>query len=150
MCIIKNLLSCVSTDDKTSNILFLPFRKTHVIALSAAIKQYISTKYDQHPDMFRQDLEVIDNLRRDAVNVKEPHVSGLKKIAAYAAQLAWIGGKFPIDVRDNVGTCRTQPDEVTHYIIDWCRLHVVPRIGIQYGTADITKQPQVRISKCSL
>lgn len=48
--------------------------------------------------MFKQDLEVIDNLRRDAVNVKEPHVSGLKKIAAYAAQLAWIGGKFPIDV----------------------------------------------------
>jgi hypothetical protein len=48
--------------------------------------------------MFKQDLEVIDNLRRDAVNVKEPHVSGVKKIAAYAAQLAWIGGKFPIDV----------------------------------------------------
>jgi programmed cell death 6-interacting protein len=48
--------------------------------------------------MFKQDLEVIDNLRRDAVNVKEPHASGLKKIAAYAAQLAWIGGKFPIDV----------------------------------------------------
>jgi programmed cell death 6-interacting protein len=76
----------------------LPFRKTHSVALSAAIKQYISTKYDQHPDMFKQDLGVIDNLRRDAVNVKEPHVSGLKKIAAYAAQLAWIGGKFPIDV----------------------------------------------------
>jgi programmed cell death 6-interacting protein len=49
--------------------------------------------------MFKQDLEVIDNLRQDAVNVKEPHVSGLKKIAAYAAQLSWIGGKFPIDVR---------------------------------------------------
>jgi programmed cell death 6-interacting protein len=48
--------------------------------------------------MFKQDLEVIDNLRRDAVNVKEPHVIGLKKIAAYAAQLVWIGGKFPIDV----------------------------------------------------
>jgi programmed cell death 6-interacting protein len=80
------------------NILVLPFRKTHSIELSAAIKQYISSKYDQHPDMFRQDLEVIDNLRRDAVNVKEAHVSGLKKIAAYVAQLSWIGGKFPIDV----------------------------------------------------
>lgn len=80
------------------NILFLPFRRTHSVSLSDAIKQYISSKYDQHPDMFRQDLEVIDNLRRDAVNVKEPHSSGLKKIAAYAGQLAWIGGKFPIDV----------------------------------------------------
>jgi hypothetical protein len=80
------------------NILFLPFRRTHSVSLSDAIKQYISSKYDQHPDMFKQDLEVIDNLRRDAVNVKEPHVSGLRKIAAYAGQLAWIGGKFPIDV----------------------------------------------------
>lgn len=67
--------------------------------LSDAIRQYISGKYDQHPDMFKQDLEVIDSLRREAINVHEPHISGLKKIAAYAAQLVWMGGKFPIDVR---------------------------------------------------
>lgn len=48
--------------------------------------------------MFKQDLEVIDSLRREAINVREPHISGLKKIAAYAAQLVWMGGKFPIDV----------------------------------------------------
>ncbi|RDW60732.1 hypothetical protein BP6252_12115 [Coleophoma cylindrospora] len=81
-----------------NNILFLPFRKTNNIALSTAIKQHISSKYDQHPDMFRQDLEVVDALRRDAVNVKEPHTSGIKKIAAYAGQLAWMGAKFPIDI----------------------------------------------------
>ena len=49
--------------------------------------------------MFKQDLEVVDTLRRDAVNVREPHPSGVKKLQAYAAQLVWIGGKFPIDVR---------------------------------------------------
>lgn len=81
-----------------SNILFLPFRKTHGLALSEAIKQYISSKYDQHPDMFTEDLQVIDRLRQDAATVREPHLSGIKKLAAYAAQLAWIGGKFPIDV----------------------------------------------------
>ncbi len=48
--------------------------------------------------MFRHDLEVIDNLRRDAVNVREAHPSGIKKLQAYAAQLVWIGGKFPNDV----------------------------------------------------
>jgi programmed cell death 6-interacting protein len=48
--------------------------------------------------MFKQDLEVIDSLRQDAVNVKEPHISGSKKITAYATQLAFMGGKFPIDV----------------------------------------------------
>ncbi|KAI9712641.1 MAG: hypothetical protein M1812_006821 [Candelaria pacifica] len=81
-----------------SNILFLPFRRTHSITLSAAIKQYISTKYDQHPDMFKNDLQVIDELRLDAVTVLEPHVSGIKKLAGYAAHLVWMGGKFPIDI----------------------------------------------------
>jgi programmed cell death 6-interacting protein len=49
--------------------------------------------------MFQYDLEAIDALRRDAVNVREPHLSGIKKLQVYAGQLVWIGGKFPIDVR---------------------------------------------------
>ena len=48
--------------------------------------------------MFRHDLDVIDNLRRDAVNTRDAHPSGIKKLQAYAAQLAWMSGKFPIDV----------------------------------------------------
>jgi hypothetical protein len=48
--------------------------------------------------MFKHDLETIDKLRADAVNTLEAHVSGIRKITAYAAQLVWIGGKFPIDV----------------------------------------------------
>ncbi|KAI9805487.1 MAG: hypothetical protein M1825_000738 [Sarcosagium campestre] len=48
--------------------------------------------------MFTKDLETIDRLRDDAINVREPHASGIKKLAAYAAQLSWIGGKFPIDM----------------------------------------------------
>lgn len=48
--------------------------------------------------MFRHDLEAIDALRRDAVNVREAHASGVAKLQAYAAQLAWVAGKFPIDV----------------------------------------------------
>jgi programmed cell death 6-interacting protein len=66
--------------------------------MSEAIKQYISTKYDQHPDMFRRDLEEIDRMRADAVNSLEAHASGIRNLTAYAAQLVWIGGKFPIDV----------------------------------------------------
>ena len=80
------------------NILSIPFRKTHAVSLSDALKEYISEKYDQHPDMFAQDLETIDELRTEAVTVQEPHTSGIKKIAAYAAQLIWVGGKFPIDI----------------------------------------------------
>ncbi|KAM0496443.1 hypothetical protein ACHAPB_007207 [Verticillium nonalfalfae] len=81
-----------------SNILSLPFRKSNHMSLSTAIRQYINTKYDQHPDMFRQDLETIDSLRRNAVNVRDPHPSGIKELQTYAGQLMWIGGKFPIDI----------------------------------------------------
>jgi programmed cell death 6-interacting protein len=48
--------------------------------------------------MFTRDLELIDKLRADAINVREPHSSGVKKLTIYAAQLVCIGGKFPIDV----------------------------------------------------
>ncbi|KAJ8128025.1 hypothetical protein O1611_g5610 [Lasiodiplodia mahajangana] len=48
--------------------------------------------------MFRQDLDVIEAMRRDAVNVREAHPSGARKLQAYGAQLVWIGAKFPIDI----------------------------------------------------
>lgn len=80
-------------------MLALPFRKTTSVDLGSAIRGYISSKYDQHPEMFRQDIQVIESLRREAVHIREPHPSGIRKIAAYAGQLSWLGGKFPIDVR---------------------------------------------------
>ncbi|KAJ5474731.1 hypothetical protein N7475_004297 [Penicillium sp. IBT 31633x] len=81
-----------------SNILQLPFRRSHPVSLSEAITQYISSKYDQRPDMFAEDLMIIDRLRSEAVNVQEPHFSGISRLVTYAAQLKWLGGKFPIDV----------------------------------------------------
>lgn len=84
---------------RTSNILSLPFRRSAQLSLATTIRQYINTKYDQHPDMFRTDLEAIDTLRNNAVHVQEAHINGIKHLQAYAAQLVWIGGKFPIDVR---------------------------------------------------
>ncbi|KAG5953117.1 serine/threonine protein kinase prr1 [Claviceps sorghi] len=82
----------------TGSVLALPFRRSTHLSLASTIRQYINSKYDQHPDMFKHDLDVIDALRQDAVNVREPHPSGAKKLQAYAAQLAWISGKFPIDI----------------------------------------------------
>ena len=60
--------------------------------------------------MFREDLETIDQLRLDAVTSLEAHTSGVKKLAAYAAQLVWISGKFPIDVRQAVYSCAASRD----------------------------------------
>lgn len=81
-----------------SNILQLPFRRSHAVSLSDAITQYISSKYDQRPDMFAEDLMILDRLRSEAINVQEPHVSGVSRLVTYAAQLKWLGGKFPVDV----------------------------------------------------
>lgn len=84
---------------RRSNILQVPFRRSHTVSLSDAITQYISTKYDQRPDMFGDDLMIIDRLRSEAIHIQEPHVSGISRLVTYAAQLKWLGGKFPIDVR---------------------------------------------------
>ena len=81
-----------------SNILFLPFRKSHSVNLTEAIKQYISSKYDQHPDMFKDDLESVEKLRSTAIHAQEPHPSNVPKLQQYAAQLVWLSGKFPVDV----------------------------------------------------
>ncbi|KAF2269248.1 BRO1-domain-containing protein [Lojkania enalia] len=81
-----------------SNILFLPFRRSHTVSLSDAIKEYISAKYDQHPDMFTKDLDAIDKLRSTAIHAQDAHPSNIPKLQQYAAQLVWISGKFPIDI----------------------------------------------------
>ncbi|KAK5163704.1 pH-response regulator protein palA/rim20 [Saxophila tyrrhenica] len=83
---------------QTGNILAIPFHKTTNISLHSAISSYISSKYDQHPSTFARDLEIVDQLRKDAVNSLEPHSSGLSKLQKYAAQLIWMGGKFPVDI----------------------------------------------------
>ena len=62
--------------------------------------------------MFKEDLETIDQIRSEAVTSLEAHTSGVKKLAAYAAQLVWIGGKFPIDVRQAFPSRDTSRDAV--------------------------------------
>ena len=48
--------------------------------------------------MFKEDLEIIDRLRTDAVTSLEAHASGVRKLAGYAAMVVWVGGKFPVDI----------------------------------------------------
>ncbi|MBE7180712.1 MAG: hypothetical protein INR71_05815, partial [Terriglobus roseus] len=54
--------------------------------------------YDQSPATFADDLRAIDQLREEAINVREPHVSGVAKLHRYIAQLQYLSGKFPIDI----------------------------------------------------
>jgi programmed cell death 6-interacting protein len=82
-------------------MLSIPFRRTTAVSLAEPIKQYISNKYDQHPSMFADDCLAIDNTRTAAIQVTDAHVSGIKKLQAYAAQLVWMTAKFPLDVSEN-------------------------------------------------
>ncbi|KAI7514995.1 hypothetical protein KC347_g191 [Hortaea werneckii] len=114
------------------NILAIPFRRTHSLRLSDAIKSYISSKYDQHPATFQHDLEVIDQLRKDAVASLEAHSSGVRKLQGYAAQLVWMGGKFPVDVRE------ARPKQ------NRCRLHLVPFARLPLAPPTDREQPPLR------
>ena len=80
-------------------MLHLPFRRTHPVCVSEAIRHFILTKYDQISDAYAEDLQTIDQLRMAAVQVTDPHDNNIRKLQVYAAQLMWLKGKLPKDVR---------------------------------------------------
>lgn len=79
-------------------MLYLPFRRTHDIRLSEAIKRCIENNCNQAPSHFAADLENIDNQRVAAIQVVEPHINNVRKLQAYAAQLICLERKIPKDV----------------------------------------------------
>lgn len=113
------------------------------MSLATPIQQYISKKYDQHPDMFRHDLEVINNLRRDAVNVREAHPSGIKKLQTYAGQLVWLGGKFPIDVNSPLSLSLSVRDR-TVLIFAQCADRLAPTLRGTLRLVTIQSTPWCR------
>lgn len=84
--------------------------------------------------MFADDLLIIDRLRTEAINVQEPHVSGISRLVTYAAQLKWLSGKFPIDVsskrQETGGYWRLLTGK------GWCGVPVVSCVWIQYVKAE--------------
>lgn len=73
-----------------SNILEIPFRRTQSVNISAAIKSYIESKFDQQPATFQDDCDTIEQMREAAIHVTEPHTTGIQKLSAYAAQLRYM------------------------------------------------------------
>lgn len=74
----------------SSNILEISFRRTQSVNLSAAIRSYIESKFDQQPAAFDDDCRAIERLREDAIHVVEPHTTGIQKLTVYAAQLRYM------------------------------------------------------------
>ncbi|KAL8953257.1 MAG: hypothetical protein Q9222_000862 [Ikaeria aurantiellina] len=105
--------------------------------MSAAIKQYISTKYDQHPDMFKKDLEAIDQMRTNAVNTLEAHVSGIQKLTLYAAQLVWIGGLLGANKADkHVESQNNLRFELANILYNLASLYTQLAVSLNRSTSD--------------
>ncbi|GMF74943.1 unnamed protein product [Aspergillus oryzae] len=95
--------------------------------------------------MFADDLLIIDRLRNEAIHVQEPHVSGISRLVTYAAQLKWLGGKFPVDVSNRsiaVGELTTKP-LLTRESTDWSRVSMVPCVWFQYLKTEYVKSNSV-------
>ncbi|CAG8511892.1 16671_t:CDS:10 [Acaulospora morrowiae] len=80
-----------------SNILAVKFKSTERIALTTALRNYISYSYAEHPDAYTDDFRIIDDLRTDCLNL-EVHQNALNRLLKYYGQLVFVGSKFPIDV----------------------------------------------------
>lgn len=78
-----------------SNILEIPFRRAQSVDIASAIKSYIESKFDQQPATFKDDCNTIEYLREEAINMTEPHKTGIEKLTTYAAQLRYMVGQSP-------------------------------------------------------
>lgn len=51
----------------TVNMLSCPSKKTERVSWTPYLREYISNKYAEHPDLYTDDFRVLDELRNDCV-----------------------------------------------------------------------------------
>ncbi|KAI0707335.1 BRO1-domain-containing protein [Earliella scabrosa] len=80
------------------NQLSVPFKKTYVVPLREAVREYILAHYtDTHPDAYRWDIGHWEKLRADAMSTVVHH-DRVKALISYHAQLVFILTKLPPDI----------------------------------------------------
>jgi programmed cell death 6-interacting protein len=87
-----------AASDLLSLNISIPFRQSASVAFEQPIKHYIETRYGQDFGDYVADANALEKMRALAIQATDPHVSAIKKIQAYAAQLVWLEARFPIDV----------------------------------------------------
>ena len=81
------------------SMLAIPFRRTYSFNISEALKDVITTKFSQPSGVYSEDLEAINQIHNAAIRATEPRISNIHKMQLYAAQLANLMEKMPVDVR---------------------------------------------------
>lgn len=81
----------------SSNLLFVPYRKTSKILFGEQLKQIIDEEYYQTSTIFQNDLNEIDTLRNDTIEL-EVSTQDLALLKRYFLHLSTLEYKFPVDV----------------------------------------------------
>ncbi|CAG8441901.1 126_t:CDS:10 [Dentiscutata heterogama] len=125
-----------------SNILAVDFKYTERIALKTTLRDYISYSYDEHPDIYTDDLRILDELRTDCLNL-EVHQNALYRLLKYYGQLVFIGSKFPIDVGIEFPWYSAFPNNekkpVSHKNFYYERACVLFNIGAMYSKLGVSE-----------
>ncbi|KAG6909867.1 hypothetical protein DXG01_014903 [Tephrocybe rancida] len=80
-----------------SNLLAIPFKKTYPVDVKEATRNYIYAHGGGHPDEFKDDTSLWQNLRQDGVG-GVVHVNRINASLLYHAQLVSILTKLPPDI----------------------------------------------------
>jgi programmed cell death 6-interacting protein len=118
----------------TSNLLFIPYRKTQNIEFGAALRDIISKEYYQTPSAFEGDLQEVDTLRKDIVDLgATPHDLALLK--RYFIHVCVLETKFPKDLVEfpwfgTLGYRATGPVKLRSFTFE--KLNLLYNIGALY------------------
>ncbi|CAG8560890.1 7713_t:CDS:10 [Diversispora eburnea] len=124
-----------------SNILAIDFKRTERIALTTALREYISYSYAEHPDAYTDDFRILDELRTDCLNL-EVHQNALNRLLKYYGQLVFIGSKFPIDVGIEFPWYSAFSDEkkpISHRNFYYEKACVLFNVGVMYSQLGVSE-----------
>ncbi|KAI0331883.1 BRO1-domain-containing protein [Cubamyces sp. BRFM 1775] len=80
------------------NQLSIPFKRTYIIPIRQAVRDYILAHYrDTHPDAYRWDIGHWEKLRAEATS-GGVHIERVHALISYHAQLVFVLTKLPADI----------------------------------------------------
>lgn len=89
----------------SSNLLFVPYRKTQRIEFGKELRDIIAKEYYQTPSVFEADLQEIDTLRNDTIDLQVSQ-QDLALLKRYVTVLPQLISKFHSNsLQDITSTC---------------------------------------------
>ncbi|KAI0787643.1 pH-response regulator [Fomes fomentarius] len=119
------------------NQLSIPFKRTYIVPLREALREYILTHYtDSHPDAYRWDIGQWEKLRADAVSTVV-HNDRLQALINYHAQLVFILTKLPSDIGLEIPYA---PAFSSSALPETCKNLLYERAGVLFNLAALYSQ----------